>query len=1653
MRRGLGAVLGVAALMGGGAANASAAEFIRSDLDFVLQQIRIAEAHAGGGDLLGPGANQVGSPVLPFGLRTVDGSFNNLQPGQEDFGAADQLFPRMLNATGSFRAGQAFGDFGSSITQDVDGPGLNQNIGDATSYASGRNVFDTGPREASNLVVDQTARNPSAAQEALETGALTVDDGKANIDPFFFGNVAPDEGLSAPFNTWFTFFGQFFDHGLDLLTKGGSGTVFVPLNDDDPLIAGDNGILGDADDLPAAMQFMALTRATNLPGPDGILGDNLLTAGDESADDIHEHTNTTTPFVDQNQTYTSHPAHQAFLREYELNLAGLPVATGAMADEPRVGGGLARWADVKAQAQAMLGIELRDIDVLNVPLIMTDPYGRFSRAGNNFAQLVPDTDPGPGVTPGAPIAGDPAANGGLGISTIDAVKTGHGFLDDIAHAAVPFGDTDGNPGTPKGPLAPDADLVITAGPQAVGEYDDELLDEHFMTGDGRGNENIALTTVHHVFHAEHNRQVGLIKTTINAQPDAAFRNEWKIGALAAEATNEWNGERLFQAARFITEMQYQHLVFEEFARKVQPQINIFAGYQSEINPAIVAEFAHTVYRFGHTMLTEEVSRTTAAGLDASERLLTAFLNPEMFDENESLSAAEGAGQVVRGTTRTRANEIDEFITDAVRDNLVGLPLDLAVLNISRGRDTGIPSLNEARRQFFASTSHSALRPYESWNDFKLGLKNQHSMVNFLAAYGTHATITGATTVAAKRDAAIAIVYGPNGADGILADDVLTLVNEAADNPTAPQPPDAADFLASPASSSGVDSIDFWIGGIAERTWPFGGLLGSTFNYVFETQLEHLQDGDRFYYLGRTAGMNFLTELEGNTFASMIIANTDVTRLPADVFSRPDYIYEMAQVPIVLPAVDDPLTIDANESQLIRMADGTVRFVGGEHIVFGGTAGPDRMRADDGDDSVFGDGGNDRLEGGAGNDALVGGEGNDIITDTFGDDNVKGGNGHDAINPGSGFDLILAGNGDDFTIGGEDPSETFGGGGDDVIDAGEDHNTIFGNEGDDWIQGGDGADLLQGGNGDPFQTDTVTGHDVIIGEGGNDDYDSEGGDDIMVSGPGIERNEGMLGFDWVTHRGDPQAAVSDMRLTGLLPPDLDNIRDRFDIVEGLSGWNFNDILRGDDLNNAAPPGIINNDLTEAMTDPANPDAIQGIRGVLGMQAGDNATQTSFNSGNIILGGAGSDIIEGRGGDDLIDGDAWLNVQLDDGPDGLLPQDDMGAFQAAIFAGTLDPSALQIVRSIVTGGPTNSDTVVFSDVFANYTITENPLDNSWTVAHDDAPAADGTDTVRNVEFFQFLDGLAAPGTAVTPGALGTVALAGLTLGAPTEDTPIVATPTVTDPDVAAPGALVFTFEFQANGIPVGTGDTFTPTDAEVGQTIQVLATYTDDNGVVKTVASVVTGPVVNVNDLPGGLLRMSRNTPRVGRVMTAINRVTDDDGLAGATFAFQWETETAPGVWTDSTGPNADTDTYTVVVADGGFRMRVRMNYTDDRGTPEEVFSDPTANPTRVNLVLLAANVPVGVTSSAVRRRGLPIVLRTQGSTSLVRVRVFDARNPKAAKATVYVKVRSGRVSTAIRNAAVRRVLGKGGSFTIELTPGLTRTKLGESTIRRVTVVRR
>ncbi len=1028
-----------------------------SDLNFILDQIRVAEAHAAGADLL----SLVPNVRAAVGLRTVDGSFNNLVNfggiNQTEFGAADNVFPRLT--TPVFNGAE-------NVSIDLDGPGP-LTVGTPTSYQQTSGfVFDSQPRTISNLVVDQTANNPAAYATAYDPGAdgllHTPDDvlkdgvhivSSPGLDGqfgtpddrevFFFENVAPDAGLSAPFNAWMTFFGQFFDHGLDLVTKGGSGTIFIPLKADDPLIAGANGIFGDADDLAPNLRFMVLTRATNQPGPDGVLG---------TADDIHEHENTTSPFVDQNQTYSSHPSHQVFLRAYEMGADGAPHATGKLITNKNLGadghfggidddadteiGGMATWKVVKAQARDLLGIDLKDSDFNNVPLLKTDAYGNFIPGEHGFAQVVVGLGPDGllGTSDDLAVEGNPAAP--IDLNVVGAFRTGHAFLNDIAHSAVPLSDQ----GVA---LAPDADS-LTGNQPASGFYDNELLDAHYIAGDGRVNENIGLTTVHAIFHSEHNRLVDQTKETVLSTHNVDFLNEWLLTPVSVFPTDpstlDWNGERLFQAAKFGTEMQYQHLVFEEFARTVQPNVDAFFAptqvYDVDLDASIVAEFAHTVYRFGHSMLTETVDRfdpdfnvvgdPNSIDPDQQLGLIAAFLNPLAYAASGP-TPEEATGAIVRGVTRSIGNEIDEFVTEALRNNLLGLPLDLPAINLARGRDAGIPTLNAVRHTIYDQTGDSQLKPYTSWADLVQHLKHPESVINFIAAYGTHSSITSATTLADKRAAATLLVLGGAGEPA----DRLDFLNSSGTwaNNSALHPLKDLDGV----TTTGLGNIDLWIGGLAEEKMPFGGMLGSTFNFVFENQLEKLQDGDRFYYLERTAGLAFNAELEGNSFAKLIMANTDATHLPGLVFSTPTWILEVDSTKQYTgegpdgradPTNGDPLAplVIRDNPETVGPDTNYLRYTGEDHIVLGGTSDNDIMISSIGDDTIWGDEGNDRIDGGYGNDQLRGGTGDDIITDLGGDDNIQGLDGNDVIHGGNGINLIIGGFGQDFIVTGEDANE-------------------------------------------------------------------------------------------------------------------------------------------------------------------------------------------------------------------------------------------------------------------------------------------------------------------------------------------------------------------------------------------------------------------------------------------------------------------------------------------------------------------------------------------------------------------------------------------------------------------------------------------------------
>ncbi|EJM88947.1 MULTISPECIES: peroxidase family protein [unclassified Pseudomonas] len=1499
------------------------ANFNKSDLEFILKQIFIAEAHADGASL----SDLLPNSQVPFGLRTVDGSYNNLVTGQSEFGAADNAFPRLLDP--SFLA----------------------------SYSGTGDVIDPQPRIISNLIVDQTANNPAAV--AANGGADPVispgPDGVFGTDDdkqvFFIPNQSADAGLTAGFNSWMTFFGQFFDHGLDLVSKSATDFVFIPLQPDDPLF------------VPGSpTNFMVLPRAVRTAGADGIVG---------TTDDGQ--LNTTSPFVDQSQTYSSHPSHQVFLREYVINAAGDPVATGRLITNRDLGadgefgtaddggaenGGMATWAVVKAQARDILGINLTDADVHNVPLLATDAYGNFIRGPGGMPQVVMRISNGADGIAGTAddITQLVEGNRDAPISLANAVSTGHGFLDDIAHNAAPV--------LVDGVLQADGDTEIgNAQPVGAGgnnlTYDNELLDAHYIAGDGRANENIGLTTVHHVFHSEHNRLVQQSKETILASGDLAFLNEWLADDVAAIPTTPaeiaglvWDGERLFQAAKFGTEMQYQHLVFEEFARTVQPQVDEFLapnGYDTSINPAILAEFAHVVYRFGHSMLTETVDRfdpefnpvlSDPNNPDAQLGLIAAFLNPLAF-AGSGATADEAAGAIIRGVTRQLGNEIDEFVTEALRNNLLGLPLDLPALNLARGRDTGIPTLNEARREFYQATGDSQLKPYISWADLAENLKHPESLVNFIAAFGTHGALTAADvdTLVEMRAVAAALVFGGSAVINAGTADERTFTATEEDR-LAFLNSSGTYAMVNGVTTTGVDDIDFWVGGLAEEKMPFGGMLGSTFNFVFETQMEALQNGDRFYYLSRTAGLNFGTELENNSFAKLIMLNTDVTHLSNTVFLTPAFTLEVTQanqftglgvggradptggimingvevVPLVIR--DNPDTVGTDSNFL--------HYTGEDHVVLGGTAADDIIISGEGDDTVYGDGGNDVLEGGAGNDAVLGGAGDDIITDSFGDNRLEGNAGNDVIVAGRmavGGNLILGGDGQDFIITTEDISTTFGGQGDDFILGAKTNLPPTGNEGDDWIEKGtqDGA---PGDNFSPLLNDDVVGNDIFVGGGGFDEMIGEGGDDIFVGSDAQDKMDGMSGFDWVTFKNDQVGVTADLSLAALAQPHGNapnqnagvfnpvgaspaSILDRFAEVEGLSGSNFGDVLKGDDVDAVT---ILNHGGATggALT---NVDLIRGLAQFLS-DAG--LPTTGFATGNIILGGNGSDLIEGRGGDDLIDGDKWINVRIavyapgdvnHTGPE-IASFDSMADMIPFMLDRTYNPGQLKAVREILPGTSTGGaafDTAIFSGLQSEYTVTQdtrgtaNLADDVWTVT-DTVAGRDGTDTLLHIERLQFAD----------------------------------------TQRVLVPGL---------NAQPVG------------------RPTVTDGNGGDITVGDTLTVSMLGVSDA---------NNVTAGNPQGLVNNTS-------VSYYWQFEADPGSGVFEDIillpagdlAFQSADGTSFKVSPDLAGLSLRVKAIYQDGHGTTEVVFSQPTG--------VVVPGAPVVPTAPT------PVVNATEGGPGLNMVR--------------------------------------------------------------------
>ena len=162
--------------------------------------------------------------------------------------------------------------------------------------------------------------------------------------------------------------------------------------------------------------------------------------------------------------------------------------------------------------------------------------------------------------------------------------------------------------------------------------------------------------------------------------------------------------------------------------------------------------------------------------------------------------------------------------------------------------------------------------------------------------------------------------------------------------------------------------------------------------------------------------------------------------------------------------------------------------------------------------------------------------------------------------------------------------------------------------------------------------------------------------------------------------------------------------------------------------------------------------------------------------------------------------------------------------------------------------------------------------------------------------------------------------------------------------------FAADAEING---ATASTYTLVAADAGKAIKVRVSFTDDAGNDEQLTSAATGAVATAPPPPNNPATGAptiTGAAQVGETLTAdTTGISDGDGLNNATFAYQWLTD-------DAEINGATASTYTLVAADAGKAIRVRVSFTDDAGNDEQLTSAVTAAVVKPPLTATVHDVP-------------------------------------------------------------------------------------------------
>ena len=138
---------------------------------------------------------------------------------------------------------------------------------------------------------------------------------------------------------------------------------------------------------------------------------------------------------------------------------------------------------------------------------------------------------------------------------------------------------------------------------------------------------------------------------------------------------------------------------------------------------------------------------------------------------------------------------------------------------------------------------------------------------------------------------------------------------------------------------------------------------------------------------------------------------------------------------------------------------------------------------------------------------------------------------------------------------------------------------------------------------------------------------------------------------------------------------------------------------------------------------------------------------------------------------------------------------------------------------------------------------------------------------------------------------------------------------------------------------TASTYTLVTADVGKAIKVRVTFTDDADNEETLTSAATGAVDARPNTPATGLPAISGTVQVGQTLTAdVSGISDTDGLDNVSYRYQWVRDDGS---TDTDIQDATGSTHTLVDADEGQTIKVKVRFTDDADNEETLTSTATA----------------------------------------------------------------------------------------------------------------